>query len=179
MSGSIDFHELEQFRENLLNMKEHAPEIMEELIVGEGIYAVKQARSIAKNDGIVDTGYYRRNWHTGNRKTPATKKQTKMYDGSKPERKGKDYMIDVYNNVDYAKHLEYGFRSHYVPPQYLSSYYRKKFPKGLYVGTPGGYVEGHYVMRRAIRQTETTQKARLSRKWNKKVREYMERGLQL
>lgn len=178
MSGSIDFHELEQFRENLLNMKEHAPEIMEELIVGEGIYAVKQARSIAKNDGIVDTGAYRMNWHTGNRDMPASSEKEE-YDGSKPQRHGSNYVIDVYNNLDYAKHLEYGFRSHFVPPQYLSGYYRKRFPNGMYVGTPGGYVKGHYVLERTIERTRSTRKARLSRKWNKKVREYMERGLQL
>lgn len=179
MSGSIDFHELEQFRENLLNMKEHAPEIMEELIVGEGIYAVKVARSFTQKEDVRDTGYYLRNWHTGNRKNPPTKKQTKLYDGSKPKKHGSNYVIDVYNNVDYAKHLEYGFRSHYVPPQYLSGYYLKRFPNGMYVGTPGKYVRGHFIMFKAIQKTADTQQDRLSRKWNKKVREYMERGLQL
>lgn len=172
---SFDFKDLEKFKENLEAMKEDAPEIIEELVIGEGVYAVRQARSIAKAEKIVDTGAYRMNWHTGDRSTPAH--EGKEYDGSKPRKNGKSYQIDVYNNVDYAKHLELGFRSHYVPPQHLSNYYRKRFPKGLYVGTPGEYVRGKYVLKRAIKRTEATQKARLTRKWNAKVKEYMERGL--
>lgn len=172
---SFDFKDLEKFKENLEAMKEDAPEIIEELVIGEGVYAVRQARRIAKAEGIVDTGAYRMNWHTGNRATPAH--EGKEYDGIPPRKMGTSYQIDVYNNVDYAKHLEHGFRSHYVPPQHLSGYYRERFPKGMYVGPPGGYVKGKYVLKRAIRRTETTQKARLTRKWNAKVKEYMERGL--
>ncbi len=173
---SFDFKDLEKFKENLEAMKEDAPAIIEELVLGEGVYAVKQARSIAKAEGIVDTGAYRENWHTGNRATPAYRSKVE-HDGKPPRKNGKSYQIDVYNNIDSAKHLEHGFRSHYVPPQHLSNYYRKRFPKGMYVGPPGGYVKGKYVLKRAIRRTETTQKARLTRKWNAKVKEYMERGL--
>ena len=46
----------------------------------------------------------------------------------------------------------------------------------MYVGPPGGYVQGKYVLKRAIKRTEITQQARLTRKWNKKVKEYMEKG---
>ena len=172
---SFDFKDLEKFQENLEALKEDAPEIIEELVIGEGVYAVGQARRIAKAEKIVDTGAYRMNWHTGNRATPAY--EGKEYDGSKPRKNGTSYQIDVYNNIDYAKHLEYGFRSHYVPPQHLSGYYKKRFPKGLYVGPAGGYVRGKYVLKRAIRRTETTQNARLTRKWGAKVKEYIERGL--
>ena len=175
MSG-FDFKELEQFRDNLLAMREHVPEIMEELVVGEGVYAVKQVRSICKQEGIVNTGQYRMNWHAGNRANPA-EASGKEHDGSAPRKQGTSYTIDVYNNVDYAKHLEYGFRSHYVPAKHLSGKYRQKFPDGLYVGTPGGYVKGRFVLKRAIKRTEITQKARLSRKWNQKVKEYCGRGL--
>ena len=173
---SFDFKELEKFRDNLEALKEDAPEIIEELVVGEGVYAVGQARRICKAEGIVDTGAYRMNWHTGNRaNNPGASRME--HDGSKPRQSGKTYQIDVYNNLDYAKHLEYGFRSHYVPPQHLSGKYKKKFPKGFYVGPPGGYVKGKFVLKRAINRTETTQTARLSRKWNRKVKEYTERGL--
>lgn len=176
MSNGFDFKDLEQFRDNLLKMREHVPEIMEELAVGEGTYAVKQARSICKTDKIIDTGTYRQNWHTGDKARPA-EASSKLHDGSKPRKHGTSYTIDVYNNVDYAKPLEYGFRSHYVPPEHLSSHYRKRFPKGMYVGPPGGYVKGRYVLKRAIKRTETTQQARLTRKWNAKVKEYIGRGL--
>ena len=173
---SFDFKDLEKFNENLEAMKEDAPEIIEEMVIAEGVYAAKQAVSITKMKKIADTGTYRENWHTGNASTPAYRSKVE-FDGKPPRKKGDTYTIDVYNNVDYANHLEHGFRSHYVPPQHLSGYYRKRFPKGMYVGPPGGYVTGKYVLREAIRRTETTQKARLTRKWNAKVKEYIERGL--
>ena len=173
---SFDFKQLQQFRDNLEAMKKDVPEIMEELAVGEGVYAVKQARLICKNDKIVNSGQYRMNWHAGDKARPA-EASGKEHDGSKPRKNGTSYQIDVYNNVDYAKHLEYGFRSHYVPAKYLDGYYLKRFPNGFYVGTPGGYVKGRYVLKRAIKRTETTQNARLSRKWDAKVKQYLERGL--
>lgn len=187
---SFDFKDLEKFKENLEAMKEDAPEIIEELVIGEGVYAVRQARSIAKAEKIVDTGAYRENWHTGNRATPAYRSKVE-HDGKPPRKNGKSYQIDVYNNIDYAKHLEYGFRSHWVPAKHLGArfmaqYYAqatakgvvfKEFPMGVYVGPHGGYVKGKFVLKRAIRRTEITQKARLTRKWNAKVKEYMERGL--
>lgn len=187
---SFDFRQLEQFRDNLEAMKKDAPKIIEELAVGEGVYAVKQARTICKNDKIVDTGQYRMNWHTGDRARPA-ETYGREHDGSKPRKSGKTYVIDIYNNADYAKHLEYGFRSHWVPAKYLGArfmakYYAqatakgvkfKEFPQGVYVGPPGGYVKGKFVLKRAIKRTEAGQQARLTRKWNAKVKEYTERGL--
>lgn len=172
---SFDYKDLRKFQKNLENLKKNAPAVVEALTISEGLYAVKQARTITRDEKLADTGTYLRNWHTGNSETPAH--EGKEYDGQPVRKKGDTYTVDVYNNIDYAKHLEFGFRSHYVPPQYLSSYYRKRFPKGMYVGTPGGYVEGHYVLRRAIRQTKVTQKARLTREWDKKIKAYIERGL--
>ena len=46
-------------------------------------------------------------------------------------------------------------------------------PEGIYVGPKNGYVKGRFVLKRAIKRTEITQQARLSRKWNKKVKEYL------
>ena len=48
----------------LETLKDDVPEIMSQIAVGEGQYAVRQARLICKNDSpdIVNTGDYRRNW---------------------------------------------------------------------------------------------------------------------
>ena len=143
MKMTFDMKELKAYRDRLEAMKNAAPAIVEELAVGEGVYAVKQARLIAKNDRIVDTGAYRMNWHCGDRARPASD-SSQEHDGSPPRRQGTSYQIDVYNNLDYAGHLEYGFRSHFVPAKYLSGEYLKKFPNGMYVGPPGGYVQGKY-----------------------------------
>lgn len=185
---SFKYKELVQFRDNLLALQDEAPQIMEELVIGEGVYAVKQAKSIAKNDNpdIVDTGAYRNNFHCGDKAMAHT--NNKDHDGSKPHRSGKTYRIDVYNNLDYAKHLEYGFRSHWVPGKwegdtfvYIKGYKRakgdKEDPGGMYVGPKDGYVKGRYVLKRAIRRTKISQEARLNRKFNKKIKEYIERKL--
>lgn len=178
----FNFKELEQFRDNLLAMKEDAPAIIEELLIGEGVYAVGQARKIAKEEGIVDSGAYRMNWHAGN-KAMQTGESRNEYDGAPPRKRGNGYEIDFYNNLDYAKHLEYGFRAHFVPAKHLSQSFINRYmaakgleepPAGIYVGGKKGYVNGRFVLKRAINRTKTTQNARLKRKWERKVKEYVE-----
>lgn len=86
---------------------------------------------------------------------------------------GTSYKIDVYNNLDYAKHLEYGFRSHFVPGYWEGHtfVYQPGFPGGMYVGPYNGFVRGHFTLMRAIRRTKQTQDARLQRKQDKIIRE--------
>lgn len=158
---SFKYKELEQFRDNLLALQDEASQIMEELVVGEGVYAVKQAKSIAKNEGLVDTGAYRNHFHAGNKAMAHSNNND--HDGSKPQRNGKTYRIDVYNNIDYAKHLEYGHRVVVVKD-------------GKKIDT-GKYVKGRFVLLRAIRRTKITQEARLKRKFEQKIKAYIERGL--
>ena len=84
----------------LETLKDDVPEIMSQIAVGEGQYAVRQARLICKNDSpdIVNTGDYRRNW-----KSDKTAR-----------RSGNRFIVRFYNPLDYASHLEHGFRSHFV-----------------------------------------------------------------
>lgn len=193
--NGFNFKELEQFRDNLLAMKEDAPAIIEELLIGEGVYAVRQARAIAKEDGIVETGDYRMNWHAGD-KAMQTGNSKVEHDGAPPRKRGNSYEIDFYNNLDYAKHLEYGFRGHFVPAKHLTQSFINRYKKtenkkrkekglkprdwkkhpltGIYVGGKDGYIKGKFVLKRAIRRTQTTQNARLTRKWERKVKEYVE-----
>lgn len=185
---SFNMTQLQQFRNNLLAMRDDVPVIMEELVIGEGVYAVKQAKLIAKNDNpdIVNTGTYRNSFHCGNKGLGHSSSQE--HDGSRPTINGKTYRIDIYNNSDYAKHLEYGFRSHWVPGKwkgrtfvYIRGYRPapgdKDDPGGMYVGPKDGFVRGRFVLRRALRRTKATQQARLERKFNRKIKEYVERGL--
>ena len=95
------------------------------------------------------------------------------HDGSRPKRYGKKLQIDVYNNIKYASELEHGFRSHFVPGEWEGeTFVYKEFKPGaddnpdggMYVGPKGGFVKGHWVMKRAIRNTKATQDARLKRK---------------
>jgi len=151
----MDHRELEDFERRLDNLQKDIPQIMGGLAVGEGVYAVKQAREICKNDkpDIVNSGEYRRNFKSDNR----------------AKRSGKSYFVRFFNNLDYAIHLEYGFRSHFVPGHWAGNtfVYNRDDPEGgMFVGPKGGHVKGHFTLRRAAKRTEDTQEARLKRKWD-------------
>lgn len=151
---SVDNSELVAFQNQLQALENDIPEIMDQLAVGEGRYARDQARKICKEEGIVNTGDYRRNFKSG----------------TKAIRAGRAYKIDVFNNLDYAKPLEYGFRCHFVPGHWEGSsfVYQKNDPEGgMFVGSPGGFVRGHFTLLRAVKRTKTTQAARLNRKMDR------------
>lgn len=155
---SVDNSELVAFQAQLQALENDIPEIMDQLAVGEGRYARDQARKICKEEGIVNTGDYRRNFKSG----------------TKAIRAGRSYKIDVFNNLDYAKPLEYGFRSHFVPGHWEGSsfVYQKNDPEGgMYVGPPGGFVRGHFTLLRAVKRTKQTQAARLNRKMDRIIRD--------
>lgn len=155
---SVDNSELVAFQNQLQALENDIPEIMDQLVVGEGRYARDQARKICKEEGIVNTGDYRRNFKSG----------------TKAIRAGRAYKIDVFNNLDYAKPLEYGFRSHFVPGHWEGSsfVYQKNDPEGgMFVGPPGGFVRGHFTLLRAVKRTKTTQAARLNRKMDRIIKD--------
>ena len=175
---SMSVKELRQFRDNLERLKGRAPEVMEEILIGEGTFAVRQARNIVTSYGVVNTGEYRYNFHTGSKSRPPDK-SAKMHDGSKPRKQGRTWIVDVYNNLDYASFLEMGFRSHFVPGHWEGKtfVYERGYPGGMYVGPYGGYVEGIWALRTAMRRTEMTQKARIQRKFDRIIKEELEKGL--
>ena len=132
---SVDFSGLSAERRRVEALLRDMPAIMDQLTVGEGVYAVKQARKICKENGIVNNGTYRMNFHAGRSGGPPDA-AAKEYDGSSVVRSGRTHRIDVYNNLDYAQHLEYGFRSHFVPGYWAGHtfVYQPGYPGGMYVG---------------------------------------------
>ena len=141
---------LANFGKALVALQADIPDIMDKLVVGEGRFARDQARKICTEENIINTGDYRRNFNSS----------------SKAIRIGTAYKIDVFNNLDYAKPLEYGFRGHFVPGKYLSGTYRKKFPNGMYVK----FTPGKYTLERAVEATKRTQDSRLERELNKEIK---------
>ena len=83
---SVKKNDLVQFIGGLQTLTDEVPEIMTKIAVGEGVYAVKQARLICTNDSpdIVNTGDYRRNW-----KSDQTAK-----------RAGRRFIVRFYNPLD-------------------------------------------------------------------------------
>lgn len=158
---AVEKRDLTQYIQQLQALKADVPAIMEKIAVGEGSYAVRQARMICKADGIVNTGQYRRNWQSD--KTA--------------KRSGRRYIVRFYNPLDYAGHLEHGFRSHFVPGHWEGKtfvYGRNDPAGGIFVGGKAGYVRGKFVMRRAVRRTKDTQQARVTRKINQEIKRCME-----
>lgn len=155
---AVDRRELALFTAKLKEVKKDVPEILSKIAVGEGQYAVKQARLICKTDpsepgrrktGVVSSGEYRRSWQSDDT----------------ARRAGSSFIVRFYNPLDYAKPLEYGFRSHFVPGYWNgnSFVYQPGFPGGMQVGTPGGFVRGHFTLKRAVKRTLDTQQARVNR----------------
>lgn len=158
----VNRNELAQWKAQLEALKNDVPAIMDEIAVGEGVYAVKQARLICKNDSpdIVNTGDYRRNWKSD----------------KKAKRSGRNYIVRFYNPLDYAGHLEHGFRSHFVPGHWDGNTFvhnRDDPEGGMFVGPKGGYVRGHFTLRRAAKRTKDTQQARVTRKINRAIKQRM------
>lgn len=150
----------ERYARNFQTLVKMMPELMEQLAVGEGVHAVSEAKRICKQEDIVNTGNYRNSWQSD----------------KKAVRNGHVYSVRVSNNSDYATHLEYGFRSHFVPGHWdgTSFVYVRGAKEGMYVGPRGGVVLGHYTLQRASKQTQRTQAIRLQRKAEKFFREKME-----
>lgn len=159
---SAEYKELIAFRNALQEIRDDMPKIMDKLVVGEGVYAAGQAKKIATDQKVVNLGEYRRSFHAD----------------EKAQRSGDWYRISFFNNADYAKHLEYGFRSHFVPGHWEGKtfVYNPGDPEGgMYVGPRGGYVNGHFVFRLAVRRTKDTKDARLKRKLNKELRDRLKK----
>lgn len=175
----MEFKDLVKLRNNLQALLEDMPKIMNELVVGEGIYAAKQARILCKNQvpDAISSGDYRRNFHAGDKATGYNGKE--IHDGSKARVRSKTYKIGVYNNLEYAKHLEYGFRQHFVPGHWKGNtfVYKPYDPKGgMTVPAGKSYQPGRYIFTTAIQNTKLTQNARLRRKFNRIAEDYKKRG---
>lgn len=159
---SVNRNELVQWIGKLEQLTADIPDIMSQIVVGEGVYAVERARLICTNDSpdIVNTGDYRRNW-----KSDQTAKHA-----------GRRFIVRFYNPLDYAGHLEHGFRSHFVPGHWEGHtfVYNRDDPEGgMFVGPKGGYVRGRFTMKRAVKRTLDTQQARASRKMDYEINKRM------
>lgn len=169
-----------EYLKELKKLKKDMPELMSMLLLQEGEFAVKQAKLDAtKEPDTVNTGFYRESFHCGKVGTIDGKKRVrKAHDGAKVRKFGKKYKIDVYNSSDYAQHLEYGFRSHFVPGEWKGKtfVYDRNAKTGMYVGKPGDYVRGKFHLKHGIDAAKKTQAPRLARKLNAILRK---RGLQV
>ena len=85
------------------------------------------------------TGNLKRNWKIGNVK-----------------HSGNYFIIEIYNNTEYASFVENGFRSHWVPGHWEGNVfvYKRNEKTGMYVGSKDGWVEGKFMLKISIKEVE-------------------------
>lgn len=148
---SDDFTKLAIELERLV---EDVPKILSELVVGEGANVVKNAKRITDDEQIYRTRNYKRSFHSDN----------------KAKVVGNTYFVNAGNTAEYAEYIEKGFRKHFVPGYWEGDVF--VYDPNSKTGAVFGPMQGRWVMKRAVEETEMTQQARLERKLNKKLKEY-------
>lgn len=86
-----------------------------------------------------NTGHLRKNWQVG-----------------RVERHGNALVVEVFNPVDYASFVEYGFRSHWVPGYWKGKtfVYDPNAKSGMYVGPKDGWVPGRFMATISMKEIE-------------------------
>jgi hypothetical protein len=87
----------------------------------------------------VNTGDLRRKWMVG-----------------KVEKHGNSYVVEIYNNLDYASFIEYGFRSHFVPGEWQGNQFQyiPGHDEGMWVGGKSPWVPGKFMMTISMKEME-------------------------
>lgn len=132
--GSADFSAFKRFAKSLENVIES--KTIERFIEDFLLEMAFRAEGKIKNRTPVDTGQLRRSWQVG-----------------KVERKGNDYIVEIYNPTEYAKFVEYGHRTSNLTK----------------------WVEGRYMMTIGMKEMEKELPRYLERKTNELMLEIMKR----
>ncbi|GIQ70760.1 HK97 gp10 family phage protein [Xylanibacillus composti] len=106
-----------------------------------------------------------------------------MWQIGKVERQGDSYIVEIFNNLEYASFVEYGFRAHWVPGKWEGNVFRyipnykppPGEPGGMQVGPKGGWVEGRFMMSIGMKEIERELPTYLARR-QKKLLEKLLRG---
>ncbi len=146
-------NDFKTLKNNLKKAIDDLPQFMNQLAVGEGVNAVKRAKRITDEEKIYITRNYKRSWHSDD----------------KAEVKGFEYTVNVGNTAEYAIYVEKGFRRHFVPGYWEGDVF--VYDRNSKAGAVFGPVKGRWVLKRALDETEATQKARIERKIEKFFKE--------
>lgn len=135
--GECDFKGLRDMRDRFQNALDNKVvnnfiiELLQELA---NIVLGKTKRRTPSN-----TGNLRRNWKIGNVK-----------------HSGDYFIIEIYNDTEYASFVENGFRGHFVPGHWEGKVfvYNKNEKGGMYVGPKDGWVEGRFMLKISVKEVE-------------------------
>ncbi len=156
MHSRVDYRELEKLRD-------HLKQVIDGRVVEKWIeeclrdLAKKHIRKI-KQRTPVNTGLLRNSW-----KISSIKKNGSVYE------------IEIYTEIEYADFVEKGFRAHWVPGYWEGKQfvYDKNATTGMYVGKPGGWVEGRFMMKISEMELEREMPVFLKRKQQQLLKDIM------
>ena len=145
--GKFEFKKFEDMAKAFKQAADH--KVIEGFIRDFLIEMANTALERIKEDTPVASGWLRDSWRVG-----------------KVEKKGDVYEIEIFNEVEYAGFVEYGFRSHWVPGRWEGNkfIYEKGAKTGMYVGQKNGWVEGRFMMRNNVKDIEEKLPAYLERR---------------
>lgn len=112
-----------------------------------------------KNKTPFNTGLLRNTWHLGT----ITKS-------------GDMYEIELYNDTEYAEFVENGFKAHWVPGRWEGHqfvYDKNERKSGMFVGKPGTYVEGKFMLKLSEQELEREMERFLQRKQEQFLRKML------
>ena len=112
------YQDFARFNKDMQKATGYIGQMFEEVAQLAGINFVNNAKTLTKQEGLIDTGNYRRNWSTD------------------IDVLGKTYQIVGFNPIKYASHLEYG---HKIKGS------NKRF-KGRFIGTQAIYEAQEYAV---------------------------------
>lgn len=94
--GKFDFREFEQLAKSLKRAVDErvVERFIQDFLLEMAFRSVRRIKRRMTVQKIVDTGQLRRNWQVG-----------------RVERHGDSYVVEVYNNTEYASFVEYGHRT--------------------------------------------------------------------
>ncbi len=138
--GECNFSELKKLQKQINDAVDGGliEDFMKNLLEDIGNLAIQKVKRRTRK--ISNTGNLMRNW-----KATSVRKV------------GNFYIIDIYNNVEYASFVENGFRAHWVPGRWEGNVfvYDRDSKEGMYVGkNSGGWVEGKFMLKISIKEVE-------------------------
>lgn len=89
---------------------------------------------------------------------------------------GDMYEIEVYNDTEYAEWIENGFKAHWVPGRWEGHqfvYDKNERKSGMFVGKPGTYVEGKFMLKLSEGEVEREMNRFLQRKQEEFLRKLL------
>lgn len=145
--GKIDFREFKKMADSFQKAIDEGiiEQFIRDFVSEMGYRALRKIVKRMKSDKVWGSGELARAWQVGDISLD-----------------GNSYVVEIFNNTEYASFVEYGFRAHWVPGKwegntfvYIPGYKPPEGePGGMQVGPKNGWVEGRFMMSISMKEIE-------------------------